>query len=131
MKTARIIYITILALDALYALLSEIGTLTTAFIPSNNETEYALNMLCIVFTLGASWGSLRLFATKPIHKQLCDKPHMAPTWNIVRESILGTAIFINTIVYYGMMNGTTPLFCLLITLTAYVFCWPKKDEISK
>lgn len=110
MKTARIIYIAILALDALYALLSEIGTLTTAFIPSNNKTEYALNMLCIVFTLGASWGSLRLFATKPIHNQLCDKPHMAPTWNIVRESILGTAIFINTIVYYGMMNGTTPLF---------------------
>ena len=56
MKTARIIYIAILALDALYALLSEIGTLTTAFIPSNNETEYALNMLCIVFTLGASVG---------------------------------------------------------------------------
>lgn len=124
MKTARIIYIAIIVGVALYALLCETGFLSTAFIPANNETEYALNMLCIVFTLGTSWGGLRLLASKPIRKQLDNKPHLAPTWNIVRECILGTAIFINAIVYYGMMNGTTPLFCLLITLTAYVFCWP-------
>jgi len=46
----------------------------------------------------------------------------------LRIALLATAIFVNLLVYYALQSGTTPMFCLLITLAAFVFCWPKENE---
>lgn len=129
LKFARITYIAIIVLLAVLATLFETDTITNGFIKADNETAYALNMLCIVLTLGFSWGCLRLFALSKIKEQITQNVVQLTFWNIVRTTSLGLTALIDLLAYYGMMNGTTPLFCLLIALASYVFCWPKQDEV--
>lgn len=129
LKFARITYIAIIVLLAVLAALFETDTITNGFIKADNETAYGLNMLCIVLTLGFSWGCLRLFALSKIKEQIAQSVARLTFWNVVRTTSLGLTALIDLLVYYGMMNGTTPLFCLLIALASYVFCWPKQDEV--
>ena len=125
---ARAIYIGVWAATIVIAILYECHFLTEGYIKADAETEYALNMLCVLFTLGGTWGSLKLFATKHVRTALHNQPSKLPQWNMSRTGILACCIFINLIVYYGLMSGTSALFCLLISLTGFVFCWPKQGE---
>lgn len=125
---ARVIYIGVWCAVALFTALFESNLLTEAFIPSTPETEYALHLLCIVLTLAGTWGSLKLF--KLIKEKLIKHPHTLGSWNLVRTGIMAVCIAINLITYYGLMSGTTPLFCLFITLAGFVFCWPKTNEVE-
>lgn len=128
LRFARSIYTTVWVIVFLFAFLSESEILKTCYVKATPSLEYALNMLCIVLTLCMSWGSFRLFSLKRIKKMREERPQTIISLNLLRISLLATAIFINLIVYYAIQNSTTPLFCLLITLTAYVFCWPKEKE---
>ncbi len=125
---ARIIYIGVWCIIALITLLFEQNALTWAFIPATPETQYALHLLCIILTLTGTWGSLRLF--KFLNTRHANLPYSIGEWNIVRTSIMAVCILINLITYYGLMSGTTPLYCLLITLAGFVFCWPKTNELN-
>lgn len=129
LKVARITYIAIIALLMVVAALFETDYIPQAFINANNELAYMLNLACIVLTLGFSWGCLRLFAINKVKEMITQSAARLTLWNIFRTTLLGIVAFVDLIVYYGMMNGTTPLFCLLITLASYVFCWPKQDEV--
>lgn len=128
LRLAHIIYIGVWAAAALYALLCEADILPTACIRATPSLEYALNMLCVVLTLGAAWGGLRLFALGKVRKMKEERPRLLLSLNLLRIALLATAIFVNLLVYYALQSGTTPMFCLLITLTAFVFCWPKESE---
>lgn len=127
-RLARIIYIGVWAAVALYAALCEAGFSPSACLKATASLEYALNMLCVALTLGTVWGGLRLFAFKKVRKMREERPRMLLSLNLLRIALLATAIFVNLLVYYALQSGTTPMFCLLITLTAFVFCWPKEDE---
>ena len=67
-------------------------------------------------------------AKERVRTALHNQPSKLPQWNMLRTGILACCIFINLIVYYGLMSGTSALFCLLISLTGFVFCWPKQGE---
>lgn len=128
LKLARIIYIGVWAAVTLYALLSEAELLPVAYVKATPSLDYALNMLCVVLTLGTTWGGLRLFAFKKVKAMRTDRPSLLFSLNLLRIALLATAVFVNILVYYALQSGTTPLFCLLITLAAFVFCWPKENE---
>ena len=127
---ARTIYLSVWCAIAIFALLCECNILPIGYVKANAQTAYALNMLCIVLTLACTWGSLRLFAFKGIRSKLNKHPQHLQQWNMLRTSILPLAILVNLITYYGVVNSRSALFCLLITLTGFVFCWPKHDEIN-
>jgi len=128
LRLARIIYIGVWVAAVLYALLCEADILPTAYLRATPSLEYALNMLCVVLTLGTAWGGLRLFALKKVRKMKEERPRLLLSLNLLRIALLATAIFMNLLVYYALQSGTTPMSCLLITLTAFVFCWPKENE---
>lgn len=127
---ARTLYLFFWSIVIIYVLLSEIELLPTAYIAPDAQTLYGLNMLCIVLCLAGTWGCLRMFAIDKVKKNIEDSPQNIITWNIVRTSILGICILINAIIYYATLSDTTPLYCMLITLTGFVFCWPKREETS-
>lgn len=127
---ARTLYISVWAAVAIFALLCESGLLPIGYVTANAQTEYMLNLLCIVLTLTCTWGSLRLFATKRVRKSVLNKTKGLRNWNLLRTTILAFSIIINLITYYGLTNSTSALFCLLITLAGFVFCWPKHNEIN-
>lgn len=126
---ARTIYISVWCTVGLFALLCESGILPIGYVNANAQSEYALNMLCIVLTLTCTWGSLRLFAVKRVRNRLNKHPQDLPQWNFLRTGIISLSILVNLITYYGLVNSTSALFCLLITLAGFVFCWPKQDEV--
>lgn len=128
LRLARIYYLGVWCAVIIYAALSECDVLPSAYVQVNAQLEYALNMLCVLFTLCCTWGALRLFALKKLRTLREAKPQMLPMLNVLRTTVLATAIFINVLVYYALMHSTTPLFCLLITLLGFVFCWPKANE---
>lgn len=130
LQLARTIYIAFWVVTVLFALLSETDILPTGYLQADAQTSYALNMLCVLFTLGGSWGALRLFALKSVKERIGNRPQQMPQWNMLRTSILGFCILLNAITYFAVLSDTTPLYCLLITLTAFIFCWPKDDEIG-
>lgn len=127
---ARAIYISVWGAVIIFALLSECNILPSGYVEANAQTEYMLNMLCIVLTLTCTWGSLRLFATKRVKNSATQKANGLRNWNMLRTAILTFSIIVNLITYYGLANSTSALFCLLITLAGFVFCWPKNNEIN-
>lgn len=127
---ARTLYLSVWAAVAIFALLCECDLLPIGYVTANAQTEYMLNLLCIVLTLTCTWGSLRLFATKKVRNSISNKTNGLRNWNLLRTSILAFSIIINLITYYGLANSTSALFCLLITLAGFVFCWPKHNETN-
>lgn len=125
---ARTLYISVWAAVTIFALLCENDLLPIGYVTANAQTEYMLNLLCIVLTLTCTWGSLRLFATKKVRNSISNKTNGLCNWNLLRTSILAFSIIVNLITYYGLANSTSALFCLLITLAGFVFCWPKHYE---
>lgn len=126
---SRILYLAVWLMTALYAALCETDTLPTAYFQGDAQTTYLLHMLCVVFTLGCSWFGLRFFVLKGIRSKLQANPQQAlQRMNLLRIGLVSTPIMIDLVTYYALLNSTTPLFCLLIALTALVFCWPKTDE---
>ncbi len=129
LRQPRLLYTLVWVVVAVLALLWETDVLPVGFIPENQQTAYALHMLCIFLTLGCTWGGLRLFALSAVRKRIRRNGSVLSRWNVVRTSLLAVAIAVNLIVYYGLMNSSTPLYCLLITLVGFVFCWPKQNEV--
>lgn len=128
LRFARLYYIGVWCAVVIYTLLTECDVLPSGYVQVDAQLEYALHMLCVLLTLCCTWGALRLFALKRLRKMREAKPQVLPILNVLRTTVLATAIFINVLVYYALMHSTTPLFCLLITLLGFVFCWPKTDE---
>lgn len=130
LRASRITYISVWLIVALIFTLSEFHILPIGYLPQTPSTEYMLNMLCIVLTLSGVWGGLKLFSIKSIRSHITKQPQSLPLWNVIRIGILGLCTLVNLIVYYALLSNTTALYCLLITLTAFVFCWPKHGEVE-
>ena len=133
LKTPRIIYIATWAALALVAAAFESGVLAAGFISADAQQAYVLHVMCILLGIGGTFSSLTLFRHKAVRRQLqATAPSEAATnlgkWNIVRTLDMAIAILFNLVVYYGTM-GTTPLYCMLIALAGFVFCWPKTGEV--
>lgn len=128
LPVAQLTYIAFWLMAILLILLSECHILPTGYVKADAQKSYVLNMICILLTLGCSWGALRLFVFKSIKNRITNHPQQLFLWNMIRTCILGTCILLNATIYYALLCDTTPLYCLLITLTAFVFCWPQKND---
>ena len=124
---ARAFYFLVWLGCGLVCLLSETEVLPTAYLPADPSTEYALQMLCVVLTLCCVPAALRLFTLGRVKRHM--KPHTPQLagWSMARIAIMAVAVFANTIVYYGLHTTLSPAFCLLISLTALVFCYPSQE----
>lgn len=124
---ARAFYFLVWLGCGLVCLLSETEVLPTAYLPADPSTEYALQMLCVVLTLCCVPAALRLFTLDRVKRHM--KPHTPQLagWSMARIAIMAVAVFANTIVYYGLHTTLSPAFCLLISLTALVFCYPSQE----
>ncbi len=129
LRLSRIIYVLVWIAAAVFALLCEADVLPVGFIPGDSQTGYALHTLCIFLTLGCTWGALRLFTIGVVRRRIQREGGVLIRWNVVRTLLLAVAIAANLVVYYGLMNSSTPLYCLFITLVGFVFCWPKNNEV--
>ena len=129
LKNARLYYIGVWCAAALLTAAFESELIPAGFVSASPSTSYATSMLCIVLTLGCTWGALRLFAFRHVKETLKAHPEKCGQWNALRTSSLGIAILANLLIYYGTFS-TSALYALLITLAAFVFCWPKQGEVN-
>lgn len=119
----RVLYFSIWIIVGLLALLFETDVLPGGVVKADVQIEYALHMLCVVLTLAAIPGALKLFSiqkgkgTTPL-SQMC----------LLRIGLMALPIFVNLIVYYALLSSTIPLYCLLISLLAFVFCLPGNSD---
>ena len=127
-KYLRIVYILIWVLLAAYAGLSEFDFVPTGFIQANPAEMYGWNVVGIIIMLSAIYISLRLFHFKAIRKYLIRKDgslnasvYGKLSW--FRLGFMTTSLFYDAILYYGTLNYQF-IYCLLISLLAFVFCWP-------
>lgn len=129
-KNARVLYLSVWVLAAFVCLFEEIDILPKGFLKGSPETDYVFHMVCITLTLGGTWGALRLFANKNIREKLASNPQSFLLLHAIRIGIIAFVLFVDIFTYYALMNGTTPLFCALITLVGLLFCWPAIDNID-
>ena len=126
--TLQKLYFLLWAAVGLLALLFETDVLPTAFLPADAQTEYVCQLLCVALTLGSVPVALRLLALPKVKMQLEKEPGRAVQWNKLRLVLMIVPILTNLVVYYALASTTGPLFCLLISLAAFVFCYPSAYE---
>ena len=128
LRTLQKIYFLLWAAVGLLAFLFETDVLPTAFLPADAQTEYVCQLLCVALTLGSVPVALRLLALPSVKMQLAKEPGRAVQWNKLRLGLMIVPILTNLSVYYALASTTSPLFCLLISLAAIVFCYPSAYE---
>ena len=113
---ARAFYLGAWAIFLMLAGLSEAEILPTQYITPTAESMYAITLTCILMGIGVK----KQIQTDESKKQLC-------RWNNIRTTIMSVAILFNLATYYATLH-TTPLYCMLIAIVGFVFCWPKDGE---
>lgn len=121
LRPARIVYFAVWAIAALVALGCEAGLLPAGCVSADAQTAYGLHMLCVVLTLAAIPGALKLFAVQERKGTLPLLP-----MHMLRTGLMAVPIFVDLIVYYALLSSSIPLYCLLISLLAFVFCFPQQ-----
>lgn len=127
LKIPHYIYILILVVAISLMSLHELECLPSGYYLADNTTMYYLQMFCIIITLGGCWTGLRLFAGKKIQEQISKGQSHLTKWNLIRISIVAIPLFINLEAYYAILYNSSFLYCFLITLISFVFCWPQKS----
>lgn len=136
LRVPRYIYIGVWALVAALAVCDIAGLLPEGEFSPTAEERYAADVLCIALTLGSSWAALRLFAVKRVRESVGQNATSLVGWNILRTALLAVPIFLNLVLAlsmaggggYGALGGNTQVYCLLVELIAFLFCWPKHGE---
>lgn len=132
-RIPKILFVLMLSAAACFTILSETGLLPTDYAAADGTALYRLELLSVLSCLGGTYLALRLFAFGFVKRQLNqnnrDRAAAAQcNWNTIRTLILAVAVWTNLILYYASSYTTTPKYCLLIALTACVFCWPAETE---
>ncbi len=115
----------------LFALLSELEVLPTAWLSPTAEVEYVCQLLCVALTLGSVPVALRLLVLPKVKMQLEKNPACVVKWHKLRLVLMVVPMVFNLAVYYALASTTGPLFCLLISLAAFVFCYPSAYEAEE
>lgn len=126
-KIPHYIYILILVIVISLMSLHELDLLPSGYYLADNATMYFLQTFCIIITLGGCWTGLRLFSGKKVQKQISKAPNHLTKWNLIRISIVAIPLLINLESYYAIFYNSSFLYCFLITLISFVFCWPQKS----
>lgn len=128
LRKARTVYASVWAFLLLHVMLTEAGVLPEGYIRADAQVQYALQMLCILLTLCVTWASLSVFMVPYVRRQMRGSVRSLWNWSLLRLSLPVLTALLNGVVYYGLMNSASPLFCLLITYMALLLCWPRKPR---
>lgn len=130
LRIPRLIYIAVWIVSALTALLFELDIFAAGFLSSSDEsTKYAISLICVGLTLIGTWGALRIFALKNVRREILQAPHALSKYNLIRTGIYFLVIVSDLVAYYANFQ-MSQLYCLLISLIGFLFCWPKHNEVQ-
>lgn len=125
---ARVTYIALWLCTGVYVCLAEADMVPVGFLPSDALAVYIFNLVSVILTMGYSWLALRLFTLKSVRNRMVSHPEAEGGMHLFRVCLMIPVVCYDLIAYYGQLSGSTPLFCLLIALVSFVFCWPKAGE---
>lgn len=126
-RYARLLYAAVWLVVVLFVALSETDVLPVGYIKDGAGLSYALHLSCIVLTLASTWGALRLPAFARVKRACEERRGLLPVLYMLRTSWLGVAALLDAVIYYGLLDGTTPLYCLLIAVVGLMFCRPSRE----
>ena len=123
---ARILYYIMGGIAILFAILCELDIVPPAYLHADSaEEHYRLDITCILITLLNTYTALRLPASTRAKKQLAADKRKHALIQCKSAILMAAAVYINLAVYYGTLRSTA-LYCLLISLIGFVFCYPKQ-----
>ena len=123
---ARILYYIMGGIAILFAILCELDIVPPAYLHADStEVHYRLDITCILITLLNTYTALRLPASTRAKKQLAADKRKYALIQCKSAILMAVAVYINLAVYYGTLRSTA-LYCLLISLIGFVFCYPKQ-----
>lgn len=126
-RASRLVYIAVWLLGGIYALLVETGLLVEGYAHPTPTALYFISLLCVVLTLGATWSMLRLYAFKAIKRRLQAQEGTLPRLAFLRVLVMAAVIVLDELAYYAFLD-TSLLYCLLIALVGFLFCWPQEID---
>lgn len=132
----RTLYISLCVALGILALLFEEQVLPSGFIPSNASTDYVMNLVSLIATLGGVFFAMQLFKKEKQDKAFTEGDAETQRlaylkWNGRRIGIIFSAVFTNLIIYYGGSYNESAMYSLLITLIGALVCWPSKFETAE
>lgn len=123
---ARILYYIMGGIAILFAILCELDIMPPAYLHADSaEEHYRLDITCILITLLNTYTALRLPASTRAKKQLAADKRKHALIQCKSAILMAVAVYINLAVYYGTLRSSA-LYCLLISLIGFVFCYPKQ-----
>lgn len=128
LRQARIIYVCFWIVLLLFVALSELEVLPVGYIKVDAQVQYALQMLCILLTLGVTWASLSVFMVPRARRQNRKTVCGVWDWSFLRVALLVLVALLNGVIYYGLLNTASPMFCMLITYMGLLICWPRNPK---
>ena len=123
---ARILYYIMGGIAILFAILCELDIVPPAYLHADSaEEHYRLDITCILITLLNTYTALRLPASTRAKKQFAADKRKHALIQCKSAILMAVAVYINLAVYYGTLRSSA-LYCLLISLIGFVFCYPKQ-----
>lgn len=125
-------FIAVWALPVLLAFLYETDVLPKGLYAGDSRTDYILQNIGILLTIGMIPFALRIFSLHLV-KRVKELPLLQALksyrlWSDIRLCLLFVPAFLNIQFYYLTLN-TTGLFCALMALIATLFCVPSRNRI--
>lgn len=128
-RKLQIAYFAVLALPAIYFLLTQFEVLPEQFMAPTAETQYALDLIALVACLSGAFLAPSLFTFKPVKHALRANPDKGyARFAKVRLALNAFAIWTTLFVYSGSARGESAKYMLLIALIGALFCFPSKSE---
>lgn len=128
LRIPRFAYVAVWLIAAIVALLFEDDVLPAGFLSSSTAgVKYAVSLACVALTLVGTWGGLRIFTMKSVRRKLFKHPCALMKYNLIRTGIFSVMIAFNLLAYYAYFEPSQ-LYCLLVSLVGFIFCWPKQEE---
>lgn len=109
--------------------LSELEWLPVAYVEPSATTIYVAQLLSVAMAVGGCYAALRMFAFPRVKARIVglDREEALRAYAgyaLLRSAIIAVAICGNAVIYYAVAYDGAALYCLLISLTASLFCWP-------
>lgn len=106
--------------------LYETNTMPSGALTCNNTYEFTILTVMELSTLALTPLSLKLMKIKKIRKSVSSNPRNQMYWSMLRISLIGTPMTVNTLLYYSYMNVAFG-YMAIIGLLCMSFIYPSME----